>query len=83
MSGSLARGSVTTPYGYLLREWNIRRSPKYLAKLAHTGGGQKFRKVGRNALYEEPALDDYARTIMSPLISSTSELAAISNIGEP
>jgi hypothetical protein len=50
-------------------------SPKTLAKLAVVGGGPKFRKAGRIPLYDPPDLDEWARSKLSPLVSSTSELA--------
>ena len=36
-----------------------------------------FEKDGRFPLYTEPRLDDWARTQLSPPVSSTAELAAI------
>lgn len=45
-----------------------------LAKLASVGGGPKFRRMGRLPLYTQRDLDDWARSRMSPPVSSTSEL---------
>ena len=45
-----------------------------LAKLACTGGGPKFRKMGRFPVYTRVDLDDWAMSRMSPPVSSTSEL---------
>lgn len=61
---------------YLLEVWGIRRSPKTLAKLASTGGGPKYYRAGREALYSPSDLDDWAvRTLGTP-VNSTSELRA-------
>jgi len=59
---------------YLLSTWGIKRSPKYLAKLAVIGGGPPFRKAGRDPMYAPPGLDAWAEAIMGPVVSSTSEL---------
>ncbi len=59
---------------YLTEVWGIPTSPNTLAKLAVTGGGPSYRKAGRIPLYEITALDNFARTKLSPLVSSTSEL---------
>lgn len=45
-----------------------------LAKLACVGGGPKFRRMGRFPYYTRADLDDWARSRMSPPVSSTSEL---------
>jgi len=50
-------------------------TPETLAKLACIGGGPKFRKMGRFPVYTRTDLDDWARSRMSPPVSSTSELA--------
>jgi hypothetical protein len=62
---------------YLTDIWGVPMSPKTLAKLAVTGGGPHYRKAGRFPLYEITALDEFARTKLSPLVSSTSELEAL------
>ena len=59
---------------YLLITWGIKRSPKYLAKLAVIGGGPPFRKAGRDPLYAPPDLDAWVEEIMGPVVRSTSEL---------
>jgi hypothetical protein len=51
-------------------------SPKTLAKLAVTAGGPRYRKAGKFPLYEISVLDEFARTKLSPLVSSTSEFEA-------
>lgn len=58
--------------------WGIPLSPKTLAKLAVVGGGPKFRKAGRVPLYDPANLDEWARTKLSSLVASTSELVRAS-----
>ena len=60
---------------YLSEEWGISRTPKTLAKYATVGGGPAFRKDGKHALYAPSDLDAYAASTLSPLVSSTAELA--------
>lgn len=62
---------------YLTDEQGLPCSPKTLAKLACVGGGPKFQMFGRFPVYPEPELDRYADSKLSPLVSSTSELAAL------
>jgi hypothetical protein len=59
---------------YLEEEWGITRKETTLAKYAVVGGGPKFEKAGRTPLYTASNLDDWARSILSPLVRSTSEL---------
>lgn len=55
-----------------------------LAKLAVVGGGPRFRRLGRFPVYTQRDLDNWARSRMSPLVSSTSELACDGGMyGEP
>ena len=61
---------------YLKQTWGIARAPATLAKLACLGGGPRFQSAGRTPLYPETELDDWARSILSPLKSSTSEVAS-------
>jgi hypothetical protein len=62
---------------YLKVQHGINRTPGTLAKLATTGGGPKFRKVGqRHVLYDVTDLDSWANSIISEPLSSTSERAA-------
>lgn len=52
---------------YLKTVWGIVRSPNTLAKLACVGGGPRFVKAGRQPLYPEPDLDEWAaRLIREP-----------------
>jgi hypothetical protein len=58
---------------YLRERHGINRAPATLAKLAVTGGGPKFRHVGRIPIYPVEELDAYAAAITSPLRTSTSD----------
>jgi hypothetical protein len=61
---------------YLLERHGIVRAPATLNKLRVVGGGPAFRKVGtRNVAYEEAALDEWASTLVSRPLHSTSEAA--------
>lgn len=59
---------------YLLDTHGIRRAVGTLAKLAVIGGGPRFRVAGRTPLYAADDLDAWADSILSPPVSSTSEL---------
>ena len=59
---------------YLLETHGIRRAVGTLAKLAVVGGGPRFRVAGRTPLYSADDLDAWADSILSPPVSSTSEL---------
>jgi hypothetical protein len=59
---------------YLLERHGIHRTTKTMNKYAVTGEGPRFRKAGRNRIYEPPHLDEYAESIKSPPVRSTSEL---------
>jgi len=58
---------------YLKEVWGIDRKPSTLAKLACVGGGPRFQSVNRIPLYPEPELDSWAKALLSPLKSSTSQ----------
>ena len=58
---------------YLKDEWGIERAPATLAKLAVVGGGPHFEKAGRVPLYAPEFLDDWARSLLSPPLASTSD----------
>ncbi len=62
---------------YLLHEWGISRTPATLAKLATIGGGPPFEKDGRFPLHTEEGLDEWARSQLSPVVRSTSELTQL------
>jgi len=63
---------------YLKEHWGIDRAPSTLAKLATLGGGPPFQKAGRIPLYSTQALDEWANAMLSPPVSSTSELRQVS-----
>lgn len=58
---------------YLQRRHGITRSPATLAKYATTGGGPRYQKFGRDALYDPHDLDDWATTLLSAPAAHTSE----------
>jgi hypothetical protein len=58
---------------YLVQRWGIERAPATLAKLAVTGGGPKFHKIGRWPLYDPDDLDAWARDHIGEPRASTSE----------
>jgi len=58
---------------YLREVWCIDRKASTLAKLACLGGGPKFEHAGRIPVYLESELDAFAKSILSPLKSSTSD----------
>ena len=51
--------------------------PKTLAKLAVIGGGPAYRKAGRIPIYGPPDLDTSAKSKLSRLIRTTSELREV------
>lgn len=59
---------------YLNEEWGIIRAPSTLAKLATIGGGPMFERANRIPLYLPEFLDAWARSILSPPMTSTSDL---------
>ncbi len=58
---------------YLKEIWGIDRAPSTLAKLATLGGGPRFRRANRIPLYPPEFLDEWARSILSPPLNSTSD----------
>lgn len=58
---------------YLLKRFGA-FTAETLAKLASTGGGPQFRKMGRFPVYTRSDLEAWASSRMSPPVSSTSEL---------
>jgi len=58
---------------YLLNQHGLRRSPKYLAKLATTGRGPAFHKVNRAVLYRPVDLDGWATELIGRSARSTLE----------
>ena len=62
--------------GYLKEKWGIDRAPATLAKYASIGGGPRFLKANRIPIYPPEYLDEYAVSILSPPLTSTSDEAA-------
>jgi hypothetical protein len=59
---------------YIRDRYRLPCADKYLAKLAVTGGGPKFRKASRWPIYDRADLDEWAQSRISVKVSSTSEL---------
>jgi hypothetical protein len=62
---------------YLLVKHGIYRAPATLAKLASIGGGPTFRKAKRAVIYDLAALDEFATSIISAPMRSTSDNAEV------
>ena len=62
---------------YLKENWGIDRAPSTLAKLATLGGGPSFRRANRIPLYPPEFLDEWARSILSPPMTSTSDTGRV------
>ena len=61
---------------YLLDQHGIVRSSATLNKLRVVGGGPEFRKVGgKHVAYDKSALDNWAQSLISRRLRSTSEAA--------
>jgi hypothetical protein len=74
-SNTLPRLTRANASVYLRERHGISRTPGTLAKLAVTGGGPKFRKIGvRHVLYDIADLDAWAVSALSDPVASTSEL---------
>ena len=60
---------------YVIAKWGIPCSPRWLAKLAVTGGGPVYRKAGRFPIYAPEDLDAWAQMRIGKPRRSTSVLA--------
>ncbi len=58
---------------YLKEKHGIDRAPATLAKLASIGGGPRFQKANRIPIYPPEFLDEWAVSILSPPLNSTSD----------
>jgi hypothetical protein len=58
---------------YLHETHSVERAPSTLAKLAVTGGGPVFRRIGRVPLYAPDDLDAWVASKLTPRMHSTSE----------
>ncbi len=65
---------------YLFETHGIQRAVGTFAKLAVVGGGPRFRVAGRTPLYETDDLDAWVDSILSPLVSNTSEIARTQSV---
>jgi hypothetical protein len=62
---------------YLLQAHGISRKPATLAKIrCVSSDGPVFIKANRTVLYPRPGLDEYARSLLSPPMRSTSDQEA-------
>jgi len=60
---------------YLHDTHGLERAPSTLAKLAVTGGGPAFRRIGRTPLYDPRDLDTWVASELSPRMHTTSQAA--------
>ena len=60
---------------YLHEAHGVERAPSTLAKLAVTGGGPVFRRIGCVLLYAPHDLDEWVASKLSPRMRSTSQVA--------
>ncbi|GGH24534.1 hypothetical protein GCM10007036_31000 [Alsobacter metallidurans] len=71
----LSRADAAT---YVHSRWGAKCSRSFLAKMACLGGGPRFVKIGRSAVYSRPDLDAWCRSRMSaPASKASSEQEAI------
>lgn len=64
---------------YLLERWGVRATVATLAKYRCLGCGPAFRKIQRDVIYDEPALDQWAAGRVSATeFQSTAEVAGTS-----
>lgn len=59
---------------YLLERYGIQRRPQTLAKMAVSGSGPKYRKLGRTPLYNPDDLDLWVTEALGPSRRSTSDM---------
>lgn len=72
--------SPTESIAYLDEKHGVQIAPKTLANLACSGDGPKFCKIGRARKYKTGWLDEYVTSRLSPPVTSTTELKALSNV---
>jgi len=61
---------------YLRTKWGLKVSPKTLGKYRCVGGGPKYRKFHRAAIYDDPDLDEWAEQGLSAPMRTTSDEGA-------
>jgi hypothetical protein len=66
---------------FVTRRWGIPLSANTLAKLAVTGGGPPFRKVGRFPVYEAADIVSWMESRIGPKQRSTSDTIPGSTFG--
>jgi hypothetical protein len=66
---------------YLHEAHGLERAPSTLAKLAVTGGGPVFRRIGRVPYYSPEHLDAWVASKLSGPMHSTSEEAVATAVG--
>jgi hypothetical protein len=64
----------TEAAAYLDETWGIQRAPATLKKLACTGGGPTYCRIGRQVRYAPRDLDRWARGLISPPLSRARDL---------
>lgn len=62
---------------FLLDEEGVKLAPGTLRKRRCVGGGPRFYKAAGAVFYSESSLREFAATIRSPEVSSTSELCQL------
>jgi len=67
---------TTTEAASYLADRGVIRTPATLAQLRHRGVGPAFRRIGRDVIYEPPALDAWVGSIVSSELHSTREIRA-------
>ena len=58
---------------YLNDKWDMPTTTNSLAKLASTGGGPRYRLLGKYPVYNPEDLDEYAESRLSAPVKSTSD----------
>jgi hypothetical protein len=61
---------------YLLEKWGMRVAHRTLANKRWSGGGPRFYRAGRQILYGDDHLDEYAIEVLGQPLSSTSDRGA-------
>ena len=62
---------------YLERTWGMTVAPASLAKYVTVGGGPRYQKLGKFAVYEPVDLDQWATDRLSPKASNSTEMKAL------
>jgi hypothetical protein len=62
---------------YLLSEWGLSYTVNTLASLASQQAGPPYRRIGNRALYPVEELDAWAQKLVSPLLNTSQDVAAM------